>query len=40
MEMKINKFLFITKQDGTKLTFNVLFAHYSDTSNKDYAAFF
>ena len=40
MEKKINNILFITKQDGTRLTFNVLFTYHSDKFNKDYAAFY
>ena len=40
MEKKINNILFITKSDGTKLTFKVLFTHHSEKFNKDYAAFY
>ena len=36
----IDNILFITKNDGTKMTFRVLFTHHSDTFNKDYAAFY
>lgn len=40
MEKKINNVLFLNGQEGTRLTFNVLFTHHSDTFNKDYAVFY
>lgn len=40
MEKKINNILFITTNDGRRLTFKVLFTYHSDTFNKDYAAFY
>ena len=40
MEKKINNILFITTNDGTRLTFRVLFTHYSETFKKDYAVFY
>ena len=40
MEKKINNILFFTAQDGTRLTFRVLFTYYSQTFKKDYAVFY
>ena len=40
MEKKINDILFLTTNDGEKLTFRVLFTYHSDTFNKDYAVFY
>ena len=40
MEKKINNILFLTKEDGTKLTFKVLFTYHSDVFEKDYAVFY
>ena len=40
MEKKINNILFLTKEDGTKLTFKVLFTYHSEAFNKDYAVFY
>lgn len=40
MEKKINNILFVTTNDGRKLTFKVLFTHYSETFKKDYAVFY
>lgn len=40
MEKKINNILFITLKDGSQLTFKVLFTHYSQRFNKDYAVFY
>ncbi len=40
MEKKINNILFITTNNGTQLTFKVLFTYHSDFFNKDYAVFY
>lgn len=40
MEKKINNILFITTQDGKRMTFRVLFTYYSEKFKKDYAAFY
>lgn len=40
MEKKINNILFVTTNDGTRLTFKVLFTYHSETFNKDYAVFY
>ncbi len=40
MEKKINNILFLTKEDGTKLTFKVLFTYHSEAFGKDYAVFY
>lgn len=40
MEKKINNILFITKNDGTQMTFKVLFTYHSEKFNKDYAVFY
>ena len=40
MEKKINNILFLTKEDGTRLTFRVLFTYHSDRFDKDYAVFY
>ena len=40
MEKKINNILFITGQDGTQMTFKVLFTYHSERFNKDYAVFY
>ena len=40
MEKRINNVLFLTKNDGTQLTFKVLFTYHSETFNKDYAVFY
>ena len=40
MEKKINNILFLTKEDGTRLTFRVLFTYHSDSFDKDYAVFY
>ena len=40
MEKKINNILFLTKEDGTKLTFKVLFTYHSEAFKKDYAVFY
>ena len=40
MEKKINNILFFTAEDGTQLTFRVLFTYYSEKFGKDYAVFY
>lgn len=40
MEKKINNILFITANDGTQMTFKVLFTYHSEKFNKDYAVFY
>lgn len=40
MEKKINNILIFTGQDGSTMTFKVLFTHHSDNFNKDYAVFY
>ncbi len=40
MEKKINNVLFITTNDGRKLTFRVLFTYHSENFNQDYAVFY
>lgn len=40
MEKKINNILFLTTNEGTRLTFKVLFTYHSDNLNKDYAVFY
>ncbi len=40
MEKKINNILFITTNDGKRLTFKVLFTYYSEKFKKDYAVFY
>ena len=40
MEKKINNILFFTMEDGTKMTFRVLFTYYSEKFGKDYAVFY
>ena len=40
MEKKINNILLITKNDGTQMTFKVLFTYHSEKFNKDYAVFY
>ena len=40
MEKKINNILFLTKEDGTQMTFKVLFTYHSDVFEKDYAVFY
>ena len=40
MEKKINNVLFITTNEGEKLTFKVLFTYHSENFGKDYAVFY
>lgn len=40
MEKKINNILFLTKNDGTQMTFKVLFTYHSERFDKDYAVFY
>lgn len=40
MEKKINNILFFTANDGTRLTYRVLFTYHSERFNKDYAVFY
>ena len=40
MEKKINNILLITAEDGTQMTFRVLFTYHSDRFRKDNAVFF
>ena len=40
MEKKINNILFITTNEGERLTFRVLFTYHSDRFGKDYAVFY
>lgn len=40
MEKKINNILFLTTNEGERLTFKVLFTYHSDTFQKDYAVFY
>lgn len=40
MEKKINNILFFTGQDGTQMTFKVLFTYHSERFHKDYAVFY
>ena len=40
MEKKINNILFITTNEGARLTFRVLFTYHSDRFGKDYAVFY
>ncbi len=40
MEKKINNILFLTTNEGERLTFKVLFTYHSDTFDKDYAVFY
>ena len=40
MEKKIDNVLIFTGQDGSKMTFKVLFTYHSDEFDKDYAVFY
>ena len=40
MEKKINNILLLTANDGTKMTFKVLFTYHSENFNRDYAVFY
>ena len=40
MEKKINNILIFTGEDGTQMTFRVLFTYRSEKSGKDYAVFY
>jgi uncharacterized protein YrzB (UPF0473 family) len=40
MEKKINNILLITAEDGTQMTFRVLFTYHSDRFGKDHAVFY
>ena len=40
IEKKINNILFITTNEGKRLTFKVLFTFFSEKFNKDYAVFY
>ena len=40
MQKKINNILFLTTQEGERLTFKVLFTYHSENFEKDYAVFY
>ena len=39
MEKRINNILFVNTTDGKRLTYNVLFTHHDNITDKDYAVF-
>ena len=40
MEKKINNILLLTANDGTQMTFKVLFTYHSEKFNRDYVVFY